>query len=193
MRSIPRNCPVSRIYYGISKKGIELSKNKVERIRHWQAPTSLSELRNFVGFINFYQTHLKDFARLCQPFYRLFRKNVLFNWTPECQKNFDKLKDMVSKAPVLGVPKLDKGPFVLTTDGSKSGLGAVLTQIQDDQEVTISFWSKTLNDAQRNYCITHLQLLAVVEAVDAHDLYLAGAPFIIRTDHSALQFSHSRN
>jgi len=90
---------VQYLGYTISIKGIELSKNKVERIRHWQAPTSLSELRNFVGFINFHQTHLKDFARLCQPFYRLFRKNVLFNWTPECQKNFDKLKDMASKHP----------------------------------------------------------------------------------------------
>ena len=77
---------VQYLGYTISKKGIELSKNKVERIKHWQAPTSLSELRNFVGFINFYQTHLKDFAKLCQPFYRLFRKNVPFNWTPECQE-----------------------------------------------------------------------------------------------------------
>jgi len=61
-----------------------------------------------------------------------------------------------------------------------------LTQIQD-QEVTIFFWSKTLNDALQNYCITHIELLAVVEAVDSYDTYLAGASSTIRTDLSALE------
>ena len=98
---------------------------------------------------------------------------------------------MVTSAPILRVAKIDKGPFTLTTDGSLTGLGACLTQEQDGGDVTISFWSKTLNAAQKNYCITHIELSAVVEAIEAHHYYLAGVPFHLKTDHSALQWLRS--
>ena len=81
--------------------------------------------------------------------------------------------------------------MISTTDGSLQGLGACLAQVQNNQEITISYWSETLNAAQRNYCITHIELLAVVEGIEAHHHYLAGAPFILRTDHAALVWLRS--
>ena len=81
--------------------------------------------------------------------------------------------------------------MILTTDGSLQGLGACLAQVQNNQEITISYWSETLNAAQRNYCLTHIELLAVVEGIEAHHHYLAGAPFILRTDHAALVWLRS--
>jgi len=89
----------------------------------------------------------------------------------------DKFKQIVVSAPIQGVPRADKGIFILTTDGSLKGLGAIPEQEQDGKNVTIPFWSKTLNAAQKNYCITHIELLSVVEAIDAHHYYLAGASF----------------
>jgi len=98
----------------------------------------------------------------------------------------------VTQAPILGVPKVDGGPCILTTDASLLGIGCCLAQQQGDKEVTLSFWSKSLNAAQRNYCITHLELLAVVTGIKAHHHhFLIGAPFILRTDHSALQWFKS--
>lgn len=67
-------------------------------------------------------------------------------------------------------------------------MGAVICQEQDGKEVTIAYWSKTLNPAQRNYCTTHRELLALVESIKAFNHYLAGAPFIVRSDHAALQW-----
>jgi len=121
----------------------------------------------------------------------LLRKIQPHRWTDECRASFKKLQAAVTTEHELGIPIEDGGKFILTTDASTNGLGASLAQIQGNQEITISFWSKTLNAAQKNYCITHLELLAVVEAVEAHQVYLAGAPFILRTDHSALQWLKS--
>ena len=146
----------------------------------------MAELRTFLGFITFYSPFIKDFAKLCYPFYQL-HKNATFQWSQQCQNSFDKFKSLVTSAPILGVPKIVKGPFTLTTDGSLTGLGACLTQEQDGRDVTIFFWSKSLNAPQKNYCIMHIELLAVVEAIEAHHYYLAGAPFHFKTDHSALE------
>jgi len=117
----------------------------------------------------------------------LLHKNTPYIWTTECQQSFEQLKQIATTAPVLGAPKLDKGPFIVTTDASIQGIACQVVQEQDGQEVPISFWSKTLNDTQRNYCITHLELLVAVEGILAHDYLLAGAPFVVRTDHYALK------
>ena len=114
-----------------------------------------------------------------------------FEWSQECQQAFEKLTQLVTQAPVLGVPRIEEGQFILTSDASFTGFGATLTQLQNGKEVLISFWSKTLNAAQKNYCVTNLELSAAYAAVRAHHYYLAGAPFILRTDHRALQWLSS--
>jgi len=128
---------------------------------------------------------------MCQSFYRLLRKNVPLSWNEGCQKNFEEFKKLVTQEPILGAPKVDGGPFILTTDAFLLGVGSCLAQQQGDKEVTMSFWSISLNASKRNYCITHLELLAVVTGIEAHHHFLIGAPFILRTDHSALQWLKS--
>ena len=119
------------------------------------------------------------------------KKGAEFKWDSTCEKAFQLLRERLTSAPVLGIPRLDQGPFILTTDASFQAIAACLTQQQEGKEVTISFWSKTLNNAQRNYCITHLELLAVVEGIAAYDEFLAGSSFIVRTDHLALKWLSS--
>jgi len=155
-----------------------MERTYTNRIIHWPEPNSVKELKGRLGFVGYYQNFIPNFARLCSPFFMLLRKNQPYRWTDECRASFKKLRAAVTTKPVLGIPKEDAGKFILTTDASTNGLGASLAQIQGNEEITISIWSKTLNFAHKNYCITHLELLAVVEAVGAHHVYLAGAPFI---------------
>jgi RNase H-like domain found in reverse transcriptase/Integrase zinc binding domain/Integrase core domain len=117
----------------------------------------------------------------------LMRKNTAFVWSEQQQQAFDQLKEKLTTAPILGIPN-DEGTFYLDTDASDQGLGAVLSQIQNDSERVIAYASRALNCAERNYCTTRKELLAVVYGLKQFRQYLIGRQFIVRTDHSALQW-----
>ncbi|KAJ8391411.1 hypothetical protein AAFF_G00090410 [Aldrovandia affinis] len=114
-------------------------------------------------------------------------KGADFTWAPECQQAFDLLKNALTEAPVLRPPDLSL-PFVLDTDASNVGMGAVLSQVGPEGERAVAYFSHTFNKAERNYCVTRRELLAVVKAVRHFRYYLCGLPFTIRTDHAALQW-----
>ncbi|MBJ4962376.1 Ty3/Gypsy family RNase HI domain-containing protein [Salmonella enterica subsp. enterica serovar Mbandaka] len=97
------------------------------------------------------------------------------------------MKQALSSAPVLGYPQPDQ-PFILDTDASNTGIGAVLSQVQDGQEKVIAYFSKSLSKPERNYCVTRKELLAVVKAVEHFLHYLYGQKFLIRIDHGALRW-----
>jgi len=88
--------------------GIKLQDKKVNKIMHWPAPQSVDEFKKFLGFVTFFSSHLKDFAKTWAPFYKLLKKNQRFEWSKECQDAFQNLKKLVTSAPVLRV-LLDKG------------------------------------------------------------------------------------
>ncbi|KAG5886026.1 hypothetical protein JTB14_023667 [Gonioctena quinquepunctata] len=98
-----------------------------------------------------------------------------------------KLKGALINAPILSYP-LPKGKFILDTDASNVGLGAVLSQIQEGQERVIGYFSKTLSKPKRNYCVTRRELLAVVKGVEHFYKYVYGRRFLLRTDHAALKW-----
>ena len=116
----------------------------------------------------------------------LTKKNVRFRWGPDQDKAFKQLKERLTTAPILGMPR-DEGTYILDTDASNVGLGAVLSQEQDGQEVVLAYASRTLSRAERNYDVTRRELLAVVYGLKVYRQYLLGRRFMIRTDHSALQ------
>src|ERR1044072_2953931 len=118
----------------------------------------------------------------------LLKKDVPFQWTNKQQMAFDQFKECLMKAPILGYPNFFQ-PFVLFTDASKIGLGAVLSQKDDEgREKVIAYASRSLNKAEQNYPITDQECLAVVWAVKHFEQYLQLLPFQIVTDHSALKF-----
>ena len=123
---------------------------------------------------------------MAKPLHRLTEKGVTFNWTSECKEAFNALKTQLTSAPILALPDWSK-PFVLDTDASKSGIGAVLFQLgEDGSEIVVGYASRVLSKQERNYCVTHKELLAVVTFLQHFKQCLIRSPFTNRTDHSAL-------
>ncbi len=142
-------------------------------------------MESFLGFINYHREHLQGFAEAAAPLYNLTGKKNKFQWEAEHQIAFDNLKSTMVRPPVLGYPKAND-LFILDTDASDIAIGAELIQIQDGQERVISYGSRILTPAQRKYCTTRKELLALVAFTRQYRTYLLGRQFIVRTDHNSL-------
>ena len=110
-------------------------------------------------------------------------------WTAECNEAFFDLKKLVS-APILAMPDFSQH-FILDTDASGEGLGAVLSQSREGQECEVAYASRSLSRTEKQYCATRRELLALVWASRHFRLYLYGRKFIVRTDHHALRWLHN--
>jgi hypothetical protein len=171
----------------VSSAGIEMQAEKVAVVRDWPVPQNLREVRSFLGLCSYYRKFISGFANIAASLHELMKKNTAFVWSEPQQKAFDQLKVSLTTAPILGIPR-DEGTFFLDTDASDQGLGAVLSQTQDNAERVIAYASRALSSAERNYCTTRKELLAVIYGLKQYRQYLLGRQFVIRTDHSALQW-----
>jgi hypothetical protein len=117
----------------------------------------------------------------------LLSQDVQFDWTSKCQEAFEKLKWLLTTAPIMQAPDWSL-PFELMCDASDFMIGVVLGQRKDKKPHVIYYASKTLNDAQLNYTTTEKELLAVVFALDKFRSYLVGSLVIVFTDHAALKY-----
>ena len=170
----------------VSEKGITTDPDKVEAVRTWPKPTSFKELHSFIGLCLYYRRFIAGFVDIVQPLYKCLEGSV-FGWNMEANDAFQKLKHLLTGGPILGYPTI-KDPFVLDTDASLNGVGAFLSQMQNGQERALSHYSHRLSKAERNYCITRRELLAIVKAIRRFHLYLYGRSFTFRTDHAALRW-----
>ncbi|XP_073031312.1 uncharacterized protein [Primulina eburnea] len=127
----------------------EVDPSKVEAVRDWPVPKSVTEIRSFLGLAGYYRNFIQGFSSIAVPMTALTKKNAKFVWEPECQESFDKLKQAFTTAPVLAMPS-GQGEFVVYTDASKLGLGAVLMQ-QDRVIAYASRQLKELNMRQRRW------------------------------------------
>ena len=150
-------------------------------------PKDVKGLQAFLGTAGYYRQYLPDFATVAKPLTRLVSGDNLWTWTSDEQTAFQRLKDGLVSAPVLGYPD-PKLPYILDTDASAVGVGAVLSQIQEGKERVIAYYSKTLAPPERNYCVTRRELLAVVKAVKHFRPYLYGTKFKLRTDQASLRW-----
>ncbi|CAN6704204.1 unnamed protein product [Malus baccata var. baccata] len=171
----------------VSERGIEVDKSKIDLVRYLPSPTSVREVRSFLGHAGFYRRFIKDFSKISNPLCRLLQKDVSFDFNEECEKAFNHLKEMLTSAPII-VPPDWSLPFELMCDASDYALGAVLGQRKEKRPHVIYYASRTLNDAQLNYSTTEKELLAVVFALDKFRSYLLGTKVIIYTDHAALKY-----
>jgi hypothetical protein len=172
----------------INGEGIRPDPAKVDKVKNFPVPTNTTELRGFIGLASYYRRFIKDFASIVEPMNRLLRKDVPYIWNQDCQKGFEILKEKLTTAPILIYPDFSK-PFILHTDASYQGLGAVLAQ-QDDEgnEHVIAYASRSLVGAEYNYATTEIECLASVWAMKYFRPYIYLTEFTLVTDHSALQW-----
>ena len=173
-------------------------------IPEWKLPTTVKKLRSFLGFCSYYRRFVKDFARIAGPLHQLVNNclhemkvekklKVPFvkRWNSECQTAFDALKTKLTHPPILGFADYSK-PFIVETDASHVGLGAVLSQDQDGQRKLIAYASRRLRTSERNprnYSSMKLELLVLKWAVtEKFRTYLLGSKFDVYTDNNPLKY-----
>ena len=171
----------------VSGDGVRTDPEKVAAVANWPVPTSVAEVRSYLGLCTYYRRFVPDFATVAAPLNHLTRKGVVFVWDEACQAAFDGLKKALVEAPVLPYPD-PKLPYLLDTDASAEGIGAVLSQVKDGKEHVVAYYSAKFTRPERNYCVTRKELLAVVKSLEHFHPYLYGAEFTVRTDHAALQW-----
>jgi hypothetical protein len=186
----PRKCSLfarETEYLGhiVSEAGIRVNPDKVSAVRDWPVPQTKSEVRSFLGTASYYRRFVRDFATIAAPLHHISSVKATWEWQEQHQRAFDELKAVLSTAPVLAFP-LPDAPYVMDTDASLTGIGAVLSQVVEGKEMVLGYWSRSLSKEERNYCVTRRELLAVVEAFEHFHCYIYGRKFRVRTDHSSL-------
>lgn len=172
----------------VGRDGIRVDPSKIEKIRNFPAPTSVTEIRSVLGLFSYYRKFIKDFSKIAKPISKLLQKETPFQWTEKQQKAFEHLKERLISAPILRYPDFEQ-PFILYTDASGTGLGAVLSQKdKEGKEYVVAYASRSLNKHEQNYAVTDLECLAIVWAINYFQHYLGLLPFSVVTDHSALKW-----
>eukprot|EP00731_Ephydatia_muelleri_P009168 Em0004g1506a len=151
----------------VSTDGVATDPSKTEAVSKWPIPQNRKEVQQFLGLANYYRRFVKDFALISKPLQRLTEKNAPFEWTIGCQNAFDELRKRLVSSPVLAYPDYERR-FILDTDASDVGIGAVLSQVSDcGSERVIAYASRSLTRPEQRQ-------------------YLLGREFTLRTDHGSL-------
>ncbi|KAA3474333.1 reverse transcriptase [Gossypium australe] len=155
--------------------GVRVDPSKISAIVDWKQPKNVSEVRSFLGLASYYRRFVKGFSMIVTPMTRLLQKNVKFDWTEKCQQSFEKLKAMLTEAPVLVKPESRK-EFMIYSDASLNGLGCVL--MQEGQ----------LKPYEKNYPAHDLELAAIGFALKIWRHHLYREKCQIFTDHKSLKY-----
>ncbi|GMI80696.1 hypothetical protein HRI_001738900 [Hibiscus trionum] len=173
---------VDYLGYVISGGCISMDESKVRSIYAWPTPTTVKELRGFLGLSGYYRRFVKGYGCLARPLTDLLKKGA-WKWGMEEEEAFGKLKKAVCSAPVLALPDFNS-VFIVEADASDVGVGAVLVQ----KGGPLAFFSKGLEVRHRGLSVYEKEMLAVLMAVKRWSSYLIGRHFIIKTDHHSLRF-----
>lgn len=191
----PEKCAFKQLkidYLGmiIEEGKISMDPAKLKGIADWPIPTTVKEVRSFLGFGNFYRKFIRQYSNITRPLNELLRKDQKFEWTTECDEAFNTLKRLFTEEPVLMMPDSTR-PFQIEADASKYASGAVLTQLDTNgSRHPVAFFSKTFSEAERNYEIYDRELLAMIRALEEWRHYIQGSPHTttVYSDHKNLTY-----
>ncbi|KAL4282674.1 hypothetical protein GQ457_16G021220 [Hibiscus cannabinus] len=167
----------------VSSMGIRVDPKKVEAIVNWKQPTSVTEIRGFLGLAGYYRRFVSGFSKVAAPLTKLLQKGVRYEWSDARQQAFEKLKKALINAPVLTQPVSGK-EFVVYSDASYVSLGCVLMQ----EGRVVAYASRQLKVHEKNYPTHDIELAAVVFALKIWRHYLYGEKCIVYTDHKSLKY-----
>jgi len=188
-------CTPQAEYLGliIGEGQILMDSVKFRAINDWESPCSVSAVRSFMGFYNFYHKFIPDFSNIVQPLLSLTKKSTAWQWLLDHKSSFLKLKDAFLKHSVLCYPDTDL-PFFVMTDTLVVASGAVLMQKNGNRDLHhCAYYLKTFAPAEQNYEIYDCELLVVIQALKEWCQYLTGTkhPVTIIMDHRNLTYSKS--
>ena len=165
----------------MSSSGVTMDQDKIRAVVDWPFPKTLKDLRGFLGLIGHYRRFVRSYASIATPLTDLLKK-YSFVWDSKAQSAFKQLKLTMTSTPVLVLPNF-REDFVLETDASNVGVGAVLLQI----EHPVSYFSKKMSLKMQTTSAYIRELYAIIEAVKKWRQYLLGRRFIIRTNKKSLR------
>ena len=178
----------------IGEGSIRPEDSKIQKILEVPTPQTVKQVRSIMGLLSFYRRYVPKFAEITAPLTDLTKKTPgssrKVDWTPECQESLERVQGVLSKQPILRLPQLDQ-PFVLRTDASSTGLGAVLLQKADDILHPVMYASRKLLDRETRYSTIERECLAIVWGIQKFVRYLHGQRFHLETDHRPLTFLKS--
>ena len=172
---------VAYLGFVITEHGVATDPSKIQVIKDWPAPSNVKELRRILGMCGYYRKFIRQYGVITQPLTHLLKKGVPFVWSSETQKAFAVLKQALVSAPVLVLPDFTKR-FVIETDASDVGVGAVL--LQDGHP--LAYVSRGLGPRTRGLSTYEKEYMAILLAVEQWRQYLQHAEFLIHTDHCSL-------
>ncbi len=166
---------------------IKPKQDKIESVQNAERPITKKQLRSFLGLIGFYRKYIPNFAAVACPLTDLTKKHLpnKIEWGESQELAFRALKNKLSSSPILRLPVLCK-QFILRTDASDTGVGAVLLQDFHGEKFPIAYASKKLSKCQRKYSVIERECLAVIWAIHKFEPYLYGREFLLETDHQPL-------
>ncbi|GJP49592.1 hypothetical protein CLOM_g8779 [Closterium sp. NIES-68] len=171
----------------VSAQGVHVDPKKIEAVRTWKTPENVKELQQFLGFANYYNRFVPQYAKIAAPLTNLQKKNTPYKWKPKHQEAVEQLKQALTSAPVLILPDPERD-YVIEADASDQAVGAVLMQDQGNGLQPIAYLSKKLHGAELNYPIHDKEALAIVIAFKAWRCYLEGRRTTVYTDHCSLKY-----
>ncbi|RVW22924.1 Retrovirus-related Pol polyprotein from transposon 17.6 [Vitis vinifera] len=157
---------ISFLGHVVSNDGISVDPGKVDAVANWRRPSTVTEIRSFLGLAGYYRRFIEGFSKIALPLTKLTQKGVKFEWSDDCECSFQELKNRLVSAPILTIPS-GSGGFVVYSDASHQGLGCVLMQ----HGRVVAYASRQLKPYERNYPTHDLELAAVVFALKIGDIF----------------------
>jgi hypothetical protein len=178
--------PVLGCFVGVD--GVRADPEKVKAIAEWPQPQSVKDLRKWLGLANYLHKYTKDYAAMARPLTQLLKKDVDWSWNEQAEAAFQSIKASLLTAPILALPD-DSKPFSVVCDASDFAIGCALLQEDDDgRERVVSYQSRQLQAAEKNYPVHDKELLAMKYALVKFRVHLLGTlPFVVYTDHASLR------
>ncbi|GMF62170.1 unnamed protein product [Phytophthora fragariaefolia] len=172
----------------VGKNGVRPDPGKVRVINEWHTPSNVMELRQFLGLATYLCKYVSNYAGKIRPLSQLLKKDAAWDWTTECQRAFDAVKQGLTEAPILAVADQDR-PFHVVCDASDFAIGSALMQHDHERRDRVVYYqSRQLKPAERNYPVHDKEPLAMKHALATFRVYLLGSrPFVVYTNHVSLR------
>ena len=172
----------------IDAQGLHPSQSKIKAIRDAPSPTNITELKSFLGLLNYYHKFLPNLSTVLSPLHCLLRKDETWKWTQRQENSFVQAKGLLHSSSLLVNYDRNK-PLIISCDASPYGLGAILShQMDDGTEMPIAFASRTLAPAEKRYSQLEKEALAIIFSVGKFHDYIYGRHFTLYSDHTPLQY-----